>query len=127
MSYRSQKQKSESTSITEAEYVALLKATKHFLWLKTALKDLRCLETPMALFCDNGSAIDCAENYQISKLSKPIDIHHHHVQELICHKTLPLMYIRTTDNVADMCTKGLPEVQLSKLCAITLGYNEGGC
>jgi hypothetical protein len=115
------------TFITKAEYVALSKATKHFLWLKTALKDLRFPETPMALFCDNRSAIDLAENYRISKLSKYIDIHHHRVRELVYDTTLALMYIWTTDNLADVCTKGLPEVQLSKLRAIALRYNEGGC
>jgi hypothetical protein len=94
--------------------------------LKTALKDLQFLKTPIALFCDNPSAIDLAENYQLSELSKHIDIYHHHIGELVYDKTLPLMYIRTTYNLADMCTKGLPEVQLSKLCAIALGYNEGG-
>jgi hypothetical protein len=41
--------------------------------------------------------------------------------------TLPLMYIRTMDNLTHMYNKGLPEVQLSKLSAIALGYNEGGC
>jgi hypothetical protein len=104
-----------------------LKAAKHFLWLKTALKDLRFPETPMALFCDNRSTIDLADNHWISELSKHIDIHHHRVGELFYNKTLPLKYIRTTDNFADMCTKGLHEVQLSKFCAIALGYNKGGC
>jgi hypothetical protein len=40
---------------------------------------------------------------------------------------LSLMYIQTTDNLADMCTKGLHEVQLSKLCVIALGYHEEEC
>jgi hypothetical protein len=40
ISWQSQKQTSVSTSTTGAEYVALSKAAKHFLWLKTALKDL---------------------------------------------------------------------------------------
>jgi hypothetical protein len=95
--------------------------------LKTALKDLRFLETPIALFCDNYFAIDLAENHQISELSKYIDIHHHRVQELVYDKILPLIYIQTMDNLADMCTKALPEVYLSKLPTIALGYNEGGC
>jgi hypothetical protein len=95
--------------------------------LKIALKDFRFPETPMALFCDNRSAIDLAENYRISELSKHIDIYHHRVRELVYYKTLPLMYIRTMDNLADICTKGLPEVQLFKLRAIVLGYIEGGC
>jgi hypothetical protein len=95
--------------------------------LKTALKDLQFPETPMALFCNNHSAFDLAENHQISELSKHIDYHHHHVQELVYDKTLLLMYIQTIDNRLDMCTKGLLKVQLSKLHAIALEYNEGGC
>jgi hypothetical protein len=95
--------------------------------LKTALKDLRFPETPIALVYDNCSSIDLAENYQISELPKDIDINYHRVWELVYDKTLPLMYIRTTDNFADMCTKGLPEVQLSKLHVITFRYNERGC
>jgi hypothetical protein len=104
----------------KAEYVALSKSTKFFLCLKTALKDLGFPETPIALFYDNYSRIDLAENHQISELSKHIDIHHHHFRELVYDKTLWLVYIQTTDNIADMYTKGLPEVQLSKLSAIAL-------
>jgi hypothetical protein len=95
--------------------------------LKTALKDFRFPETPMALFYYNRSAIGLAETLRISELSNHIDIHHHRIRELVYDKTPPLMYIRTTDYLADMCTRGLPEVQLSKLRAIPLGYNEGGC
>jgi hypothetical protein len=75
----------------------------------------------MAMFRDNRSTIDLAENHRISELSKHIDIHHHRVRELVHDRNLPLMYIPTTDNLADMCTKGLPEVQLSKLRDITIG------
>jgi hypothetical protein len=91
------------------------------MWLKTALEDLGFPGTPMAMFCDNRSTIDLAENHQISELSKHIDIHHHRVREIVHDRTLPLMYIPTMDNLADMCTKGLPEVQLSKLRDITMG------
>jgi hypothetical protein len=116
-----------STSTTEAKYIALSNATKHFLWLKTTLNDLRFPYTPIALFCDNRSAIDLPENHWISELSNHIDIHYHCVRELVYDKTPPLMYIRTMNNIANMCTKGLLEVQLSKLRAIALGYNEGRC
>jgi hypothetical protein len=80
----------------------------------------------MALFCDNRSAIDLAEIHRISELSKDINIHHHRVWESIYETTLRLIYIQTTDKLADMYTKGILEVQLSKLCAIALGYNQGG-
>jgi hypothetical protein len=108
----------------QAEYFALSKATKYFFWLKTALKDLRFLEIPIAIFCDNHSTIDLAENHWISELGKHLDIHHHRILELVYNRTIPLMYIQTKEYLVDMCIKGLPKVQLSKLCAISLGYNE---
>jgi hypothetical protein len=40
ISWQSQKLKSVSTPTTEAEYIALSKASKYFLGLKTTLKDL---------------------------------------------------------------------------------------
>jgi hypothetical protein len=106
------------------EYMALSKAPKHFLWLKTALNDLRFPQIPMVLVCDNRS--DLAYNYQIVELSKHINIHHHPVQEFVSNTTLLLIYIPTTNNLVDMFTKGLPEVQLFKLRSIALQYNEGG-
>jgi hypothetical protein len=118
ISWQSLKQTSVSTSTTKAEYIALSKAAKYLLWLKTALNDLQIPETLMALLCDTCSAIDLAENYRISELSKHIDSYHQRIRELIYDKTLPLMYIRTMDNLVNICTLGLPEVQLSKLCAI---------
>jgi hypothetical protein len=61
--------------------VALSEAAEYFLWLKTAQKDLSIPKPPMALFCNNHSAIILAENYQIFELSKYIDNHHHHNRE----------------------------------------------
>jgi hypothetical protein len=81
----------------------------------------------MALFCNNCSTINLPENYWISELSKYINIHQHRVRELVYDKALLVKYIRTTDNLADMYTKGLPEVQLSKRRMITLRFNEEGC
>jgi hypothetical protein len=111
----------------EAEYIALSIAAKHFLWLKTALNDLRFPEIPIALLYNNHSAIDLTENYRISEHSTYIKIHHHNVRELVYNKNLRLMYIRTADDLTDIYTNGLPEIQLSKLCTIALGYNEGRC
>jgi hypothetical protein len=102
----------------EAKYIAFSTAAKYFLWLKTALKDLQFPETPRDLFCYNPFTIGLPENHRISELSKYQDIHHHHIWELVYDQTVPLIYIRTTDNLADRCFIGLPEVQLSKLCII---------
>jgi hypothetical protein len=115
-----------SISTTEPEYIVLSKAAPYFLLLKTVLKDLRFPETLMDLLYDNHSAIDLAKYGCISELSKYIDIHHHPARELVYDKSHPLMYIRTTDNLLDMCTKALVEVQFTKSHTIDLGYNDGG-
>jgi hypothetical protein len=81
----------------------------------------------MDLLCDNLSAIDQEENYRISELSKHMSICDYRVRELIYDKTLPLMYILAKYKLVNMCTVDLSEVQLSKLHAIALGFNEGGC
>jgi hypothetical protein len=56
----------------------------------------------MAVFCDNRSTIDLAENRQISELSKHIKIHHHRVRELGYDKTHPLLDIQTIDILVDI-------------------------
>jgi hypothetical protein len=93
ISWQSQKQTTVFTSITEAQYVALSKATNHFLWLKTTLKDLQFPDTPIALYCNNRSSIDLTENHQIAELAKYIDIYHHLVRELVDDQTLLFLYI----------------------------------
>ena len=90
------------------------------MWLKTAYEDLGSSGTPMAMFCDNRLMIDLGENHQIFELSMHIDIYHHQVRELVYDRTLPLMYIPTTNNLADICNQWLPEIQLSKLRDITM-------
>jgi hypothetical protein len=109
ISWWSLKKKSVSISITEVEYVVYSKPGKHFVGLKTALKDFRCPEILMAQFCDNHSPIDLSENYRISELSNNIDIHHHWVQESVYHRSLQLIYIRTIGNLPETYTKGLLE------------------
>ena len=122
--WRSQKQKSVSTSTTEAEYVALSKAAKHFQWIKIALKDLRLSKTDSAVLCDNTSTLDIAENHRISDRSKHIDIHYHRVRELVYTKKLTLLYVPSAENLADICTKGLPLDAFSYLRDKILGVKD---
>jgi hypothetical protein len=63
----------------EAEYVALSKATKHFLQSMTVLRNLSFSEIPIAIFCDNCSVINLAKNYSILELSKDIYIYYHYI------------------------------------------------
>jgi hypothetical protein len=110
------------TLTTEAEYVALCKASKYFIYVKTAMVGLSFQDICMALFCDNRSTIDLAKNYSVSELFMHIIIHHYHVRELVHHRTVLLIYFPMIYKLSDMYTKGLCEVQLSKLYRIALGF-----
>jgi hypothetical protein len=113
--WRSKKQKSVATSTCEAEYMALALATKHGIWLTHAFEELNVPVTNAAMFCDNKASIDIAYNHQIGDRSKYIDIAYHFVHENVECGRISLLQIESADNLADICTKGLPLVTLPKL------------
>ena len=99
--------------------MALAAANRHHRWLVAAVAELLPSESvPAALFCDNMSAIDFAHNQKINDRTKHIDIAYHSTRELVESGELTLMHIPGTDNLADICTKGLPRPVLSQLCAL---------
>ena len=122
ISWRSKKQKSVSTSTAEAEYQALSLASKQAMWTTNALIELTgpLTATPI-LYCDNKAAIDIATNQKISDRSKHIDVHFHFVREQIENGTFFIMPVASADNLADICTKGLPSVPFKHLREKILG------
>jgi hypothetical protein len=68
--WRSKKQKSVATSTCQAEYIALERATKQWIWLTNGLEELNMPVTNAAMFCDNKAAIDIAYNQKIGDRSK---------------------------------------------------------
>jgi hypothetical protein len=71
--------------------------------------------TNASMFCDNKAAIDLAYNHKIGDRSKHIDIAYHLVRENIESGQISLLQIESAENLADICTKGLPQVTLRKL------------
>lgn len=113
--WRSKKQKSIATSTCEAEYMALALATKQWIWLTNALVELNIPIYNNAMFCDNKAAIDIAHNHKIGDRSKHIDIAYHLVREHVEKGHMTLLPVASADNLADICTKGLPQATLRKL------------
>lgn len=113
--WRSKKQKSVATSTCEAEYMALSLALKQWIWLTSALKELQSTPDNSAMFCDNKAAIDIAHNHRIGDRSKHIDVAFHFVRERVETGEVTLLQIESANNLADICTKGLPQVLLSRL------------
>jgi len=114
ISWKSNKQKSISTSTMEAEYVALANAVKEIISMNAMFQELRNSLSidipckPYVIRCDNRSAIDFTLNRVERSKTKHIDIVYHITREKYEEGLIKLKYVSSGDNVADIFTKGLP-------------------
>jgi hypothetical protein len=67
------------------------------------------------MFCDNKATIDIAYNHKIGDRSKYINIAYQLVHESVESGRISLFHVESAENLADICTKGLPQVTLRKL------------
>jgi hypothetical protein len=116
-----------ATSLCEAEYMALVLATKQWIWLTNALEELNMPVTNAAMFCDNKATIDIAYNHKIGDRSKHIDIAYYVVRENAESGRISLRQVESAENLTDICTQGLPQVTLRKLGLQSWMQNEGDC
>lgn len=63
------------------------------------------ISTPTLIFCDNDLAIQLANNPFFHERTKHIDMDCHFIQENFMDKTIKLMPIHTTNQLADIFTK----------------------
>ena len=123
VSWRSKRQPSTALSSCEAEYYAAAESAKESVWLSRLLKDLGIEDVslitkgdlsekeyqgakPMTIFEDNSGCIGLSKNPVSHKSSKHIEIRYHFVRERVRDGSLKLVYIPSSENVADICTKG---------------------
>jgi hypothetical protein len=71
--------------------------------------------TNATMFCVNKAAIDIAYNHKIGDPSKHIDIAYHLVSENVESGRISLLQGESPENLADICTKGLPQLTFWKL------------
>jgi hypothetical protein len=71
--------------------------------------------TNAAMFCDNKAAIDIAYNHKMGDRYKHIDIAYHLVRENIESGWISFLQVEAAENLADICTKGLPQVTFRNL------------
>ena len=70
---------------------------------------------PTVLLEDNISCIKLSENPVYQYRTKQMDIRHHQLREAVSYKEIKLVPIDTTNQVADMLTKGLAFASFEKL------------
>src|SRR5450432_4798098 len=69
---------------------------------------------PQIILADNQSAIKLSKNPQHHNRTKHIDVRYHFIRECSQDGLIKLAYIPTTEMVADILTKALPQVKHDK-------------
>ena len=115
VSWNSKKQNSIALSSAEAEYMALCEATQEAIWLIKFFKELGWETVPITIYEDNQSCIELSQNNRNHQRTKHIDVRYHFIREAIEANLIKVQYMETKYRVADMLTKPLPNVTLTRL------------
>jgi hypothetical protein len=122
IAWQSSKQKTVTTSTTEAELLALSTTAKELLWLERFFRSIKFdPEHPIHVGCDNQQTIGLLtkERPQLQTKLKHIDIHHFWLREQVRDGKVHLQWTPTNTTLADGLTKALPaqkHAHFLKLC-----------
>ncbi|CAM8951770.1 unnamed protein product [Rhodiola kirilowii] len=121
VTWRSKKQHVVSRSSAEAEYRAMALGICEVMWIRRILEELKIdVEKPMKLFCDNKSAICIANNPVQHDRTKHVEVDRHFIKEKLERGEICMPYVPTSEQLADVLTKGLFEDFLTKLGMIDI-------
>lgn len=117
ISWKSKKQATVSRSSTEAEYRALNTTGGEIIWILKILDDLQVSYSLLInLHCDNNAAILISANPVFHERTKHFEIDLFNVRERVMAGTFKINKIDTTEQPADIFTKGLGVSQHNYLC-----------
>jgi hypothetical protein len=123
VSWISKLQKVVALSTTEAEYVAATEASKEMIWLQRFMEELGKKQENNKLYCDSQSAIHLAKNSAFHSKTKHIQLRYHFIRSALEDGQLKMEKIHTSQNPADMLTKGVTREKLSS-CSVSVGLQE---
>ena len=113
--WRSKKQEVVARSSTEVEFRALAHGLTEVMWIKGILQDLKIkMDSPTIVFCDNQSTIRVSHNPVQHDRMKHVDIDRHYIKETLEQNDIKTCYIGTSEQRADVLTKGLIKEQFMK-------------
>lgn len=113
--WSTRKQRTVALSSTEAECQALADCICEVLWISKLFVELGIRERkPAEIFEDNQSAIAIAESDTFSRKLKHTEVKLNFIKENIQEGKVNLSYIPTTEQPADILTKGLSPMLFNK-------------
>src|SRR5260370_37364659 len=112
-------QSTVATSLTHAEYISAMEASKELIWLRHLLSELHeDVSQPTILHIDNRATDLLARNLVNHAATKHIDVHYHFIRECITDKSVDLSLIGTNDMAADLITKSLARIKHKHFCCM---------
>jgi hypothetical protein len=112
VSWRSKKQNVVARSTAEAEYRVMALGVSEGVWLQRLMLELGLSEnSPIMLYCDNKAAINIANNPVQHDRTKHVEIDRHFIKEKLDSGEICLPFVKTTEQLADIFTKGLHTVE----------------
>jgi hypothetical protein len=108
VAWKANKQRTVTTSSTEAELLAASQVGKEVLWWKRLFNDLNfILNEVITIRCDNSQTIRLLTEptVQLTTKLRHVDIHHHWLRQEIREKNLAIEYIKTSEQPSDLLTK----------------------
>jgi len=104
-------------STAEAEFRSMVSGLCEVMWLKILLTEIQLYDrTPPQLYCDNQATINMVNNPVHHDRTKHVGIDRHFIREKLEDGTLQISFVKSSDQLADVLTKGINVVVFDKLC-----------
>jgi hypothetical protein len=123
VSWISKLQKVVALSTTELEYVVATEASKEMIWLQRFMEELGKKQENSRLYCDSQSAIHLEKNSAFHSKTNHIQLRYQFIRSTLEDGQLKLEKIHTSQNPADMLTKGVTKEKLSSY-SVSVGLQE---
>jgi hypothetical protein len=108
------RQSSIETSTYGAELAALKTATEEAIAMVHTLRSIGVrVSTPVKIFCDNKSVVDCSTIPANVLQKRHSSIAYHKVRETVAVGLIQVFHIKSENNVADVLTKPLTSIEMS--------------
>jgi sugar (pentulose or hexulose) kinase len=117
-------------STTEAKYVAVGNAGQSAVHVRQLMHDVHQRQHGATRVCENTKgALKLANNPIVpmaSNMTKPIDVKHHYIWELVDARTIAVVSIGTSNMLAYGLTKALPEPKNTMIFRRCMGAAPSG-